>query len=150
MLKSFMTVTALVYTLVLSAFCGSNLPEAGKNSSASTSQLDGVERLWSTVETHPNFSQVGKSSIANNRASVSSRKYKTDVDYNNVKAFYVKTLEQHGWKFQQDEQIQEWGRDLGGSVLTFEQGEYKLTVQYAGESSSNKWDYSISIIWGET
>src|SRR3989442_4331184 len=45
--------------------------------------------------------------------SLVSSHYQTNLTYSDIRAYYDVELAKHGWKFYEEEQMRDWGRDLG-------------------------------------
>jgi hypothetical protein len=113
------------------------------------SKLAEIHRLWSAMPVHSAMTEVDQRSSSTARTAILSKKYKATAAFDEVKRFYTKELEQQNWRFDRDEQLSYWGRDLGGRALVFTKEDYHLEIQYAGgKDSGYEWDYSISVSWG--
>jgi hypothetical protein len=64
-----------------------------------------------------------------------------------VKHFYLSELRRLGWAFAKESEIKDWGRDFGGRELNFTNGDYYLSIQYAGEKADYDWNYTTAIGW---
>jgi hypothetical protein len=71
--------------------------------------------------------------------------YQADIHYEDLKNYYLDRLKPLGWCLTSEKPVKDWWRDLGGRELTFEQGNYILVLQFAGEKANYGWNYSISI-----
>ena len=88
-------------------------------------------------------SKTSKGTIA-----VISKLYSSDAPYDDIKKFYVTELGQRRWEYIGERLVKDWGRDLGGYVLTFRSGEYRLSISYSGKNADYGWDYAVEIVWG--
>jgi len=78
-------------------------------------------------------------------ASLSSS-FKSDAPLDDVRRFYVEKLASDGWKLAGDRKLTEWGGDVGGHLLEFRRGEYRITIEKGG-SNNDDWDYGINFRW---
>jgi len=135
---------ALLFTSVVHSASGC-VADFGGGAGRRSAELADLEKLWSTIRTHPEFSQVDQGSLQNNRVAMLIRNYKSGAGYDQVKGFYEHELVGQGWRLVEEKRLSDWGRDKGGRSLTFSKGEYRLTMEYAGDNSGGQWDYSISL-----
>jgi hypothetical protein len=105
------------------------------------------ERLLRTVPIYPNSELVDTSGASKDRVAGVGRGYKSSASYDALKQYYMDKLNALGWQYQGDHIVFDWGRDLGGRELSFQQGEFELNIQYAGEKADYGWNYAINITW---
>ena len=74
--------------------------------------------------------------------------YQTSLTYEDIRQFYDAEVAKNGWAFFMEEQVKDWGRDLGGKEARYCKGEYRATLQYAGKQADYGWDYAFSVSWG--
>jgi len=75
-------------------------------------------------------------------------KYRTSLPYVSIRAHYDAELTRHGWVFYEEKETRDWGMDLGGKTARYCKGEYRASLEYAGEQADNGWDYAFSVSWG--
>lgn len=115
---------------------------------ADGSKLREIENFWREMPLLPGSTEVDTSSSSSGRKAIISKGYNSSANYDELKRFCLEPLTRKGWQLENERGVKDWGRDKGGMMLEFRQGEYKLTIQYAGEKSDYGWDYGISISWG--
>jgi hypothetical protein len=76
------------------------------------------------------------------------RTYKSGLSYPALRAHYDAQLLSHGWIFERDKPLRDWGRNLGGRVAVYRKGDDLVSIQYAGEDAQYGWTYAISFTWG--
>jgi hypothetical protein len=81
------------------------------------------------------------------RKAYVSRAFQSQADYDEVKQFYVERLTKDGWQMISEGPLKDWERDLGGRVLEFHKGDYKVTIEYSGGRADKGWEYSIGVGW---
>jgi hypothetical protein len=91
--------------------------------------------------------EVHKSTSSGFGKAFVSKSFRCKTSYDEVKRFYVDHVTQDGWQFVHERQIKNWQRDLGGRELEFRRGDYRVTIEYAGEKADYGWDYGIGIGW---
>ena len=74
--------------------------------------------------------------------------YRTGLSYAQVRKYYDVELTKRGWSFYMEEPLTEWGKDFGGKAARYCKGRYRADLQWAGQGSSNDWDYGFSMSWG--
>jgi hypothetical protein len=74
--------------------------------------------------------------------------YRTSLAYEDIRKFYDAELAKNGWSFYMEEQMKDWGRDLGGKTARYCKEQYRADLQYGGEKSNYGWDYAFSVSWG--
>ncbi len=105
-----------------------------------------ITEILKSVSTHP-----GKIEISTDNHSIGSnhsitRKYKSNVSFDEVKDFYLQQLIGQGWLFDEERELKDKGRYKGERVLHFTRGEFVLSIQFAGERKEVLgWDYAIRI-----
>lgn len=106
-----------------------------------------VNRIWSAFPLYVGMVEVNNSTASGFGKAYVSKTFRCKATYDDVKRFYVEHLSQDGWQLVGERQRKDWERDLGGRELEFRRGDYKVTIEYAGEKSDYEWDYGIGIGW---
>ena len=110
-------------------------------------KLKEVEQLFTTIPIYPGSQEINASWSSKDRIAGLIKTYKTDAGFNELKQYYMETLSQRGWRFDQEREIKDWWRDLGGRELRFRAGEYYVHIQYAGDKADYEWNYAVSVGW---
>ncbi len=106
-----------------------------------------VERLRSEFPVHPGFVRISDDSgVAVPHVASLGSSFKSDAPFDDVRRFYVEKLTSDGWQLVGDRKLSEWGRDVGGHLLEFRRGEYRIAIEKGG-SNNDDWDYGINFIW---
>jgi hypothetical protein len=75
------------------------------------------------------------------------RLYFTRLTYEQIRTHYDKELTARNWKFRGEESMTEWGKDLGGKYVFYCKGDYKASIQFAGEHSEVTWTFAFNLTW---
>jgi hypothetical protein len=144
MISGWKLIVILVISLLLLS-CDSE--KEGPN--ADGSKLREIEQIWDTLPQYPGTVEVANSKISTGKRAHRGKSFNSAANFNDLKQFYLERLSKTGWQLVEDRRMYDWGRDLGGHFLSFTKSEYKLSIQYAGESASYGWDYVIDIYWSD-
>lgn len=74
--------------------------------------------------------------------------FQTDYPYTVVREHYEAELLKNGWIAYQEDEMREWGVDLGGKIARYCKDEYRSDLQYSGDKANHDWEYSFSMSWG--
>lgn len=74
--------------------------------------------------------------------------YATSVSYVEIRKYYDEELARRGWTFHREREIRDWGRNLGGRTVEYCKGEYRASLQYAGERADYGWVFALDLSWG--
>jgi hypothetical protein len=107
-----------------------------------------IERQWADLPVYPDMVPTSSSSSSGGRNAYKGTSFRSSAPYEDVKRFYMDRLGGHGWVFEKEKRLSEWGVDRGGSELKWRKGEYVLSIEYAGNDNRD-WDYGIDISWYE-
>jgi hypothetical protein len=110
-------------------------------------RLKEVEQLFRAIPIYPGSEEVTTSSSSKDRIARLGKVYKTNASYDELKGFYTDSLTRLGWQPERERQIKDWWSDLGGRELRFRDGEYYISIEYAGEKANYGWNYGISVGW---
>jgi hypothetical protein len=107
-----------------------------------------IERLWQMIPTYSGLVEVDGSSLSKDSEARLSKEYKSNAPFDDVKRFYLEKLGEKGWQFIEESELKDRGRLRGERLLEFRQGEYNLSVRYAGERDRELgYDYLITVGW---
>ncbi len=99
-----------------------------------------------SVSAHPSKVEIETNNHSSGSNASITRKYKSDVPFDDVKEFYLKQLTHQGWQLIEEQELKDKGRYKGERVLHFTRGEFLLSVQYAGKRKEVLgWDYVLRI-----
>lgn len=82
-----------------------------------------------------------------NRALVDTS-YLTDAAPDDIFNYYDAQLRQRGWRLKSTEGVTDWGKDLGGKIVTYCNGDHAAELQYAGPQAKYGWTFTLSMSWG--
>jgi len=74
--------------------------------------------------------------------------YATSQSYSEIRRYYDQELAQHGWAFYREEEVRDWGRNLGGRIAHYRKRGYTASLQYAGERANDSWNFALDLSWG--
>jgi len=130
----------LIVILITLSSCNSH------DSNASSSKLDEITEILKSVSAHPSKVEIETNNHSSGSNASITRKYKSDVPFDDVKEFYLKQLTHQGWQLIEEQELKDKGRYKGERVLHFTRGEFLLSVQYAGKRKEVLgWDYVLRI-----
>ena len=112
-------------------------------------KLKEVKELFQQISVYQGSEEVDTSLTSKERIAQAGALYRSNASYQELRDFYVKSLASLGWRLEEERVVKDWWSDLGGRELTFRDGEYYVSVQYAGEKAEYGWNYSISVGWRE-
>ena len=143
--RYFLTVVLVVATV--STLIGCKHFSPNKNDA----KLKEVEFLSAGLPTYPGFQELrGGNTYSKSMLASIHKHYKSDAGYDDVRAFYSTKLISAGWKLKEERNLKDWSRDYGGRELTFEKGEYSVTIEYrGGKAIDPDWNYAIGIGWDD-
>ena len=108
-----------------------------------------VERQFSEIKPLPDAVEVQHNNIRRDIRGGVSGYYKTDLSYQDIRAYYDGELSKRGWKFQKETGIKVWGEDLGGLQTLYCKGNVAATLDYRGrEESRVGYRYAFGLYWG--
>jgi hypothetical protein len=134
------------FVFVLSAF-GLMLMYEHFGPNRAGSKLREIETLWSAIPPYSRSIEISSDSNSSGRKAYISKKYKSDAGYDDIKSFYHEFLTWNGWYLIDERHFTDWGIDKGGIKIEYRQGDYKLSIEYAGKNADREWDYGIGIGW---
>jgi len=126
------------------------LVACGANSDGS--KFREIERLSDSIPEFPSTTLISEDKASRGITAGIYRYYRSQAKYEDVKQYYMNELPKAGWAFSHETALKDWWQDLGGRELEFHRRgapEYYVAIQYAGEKASYKWDYAITIGWGD-
>ncbi|MDQ3713894.1 MAG: hypothetical protein M3388_16980 [Acidobacteriota bacterium] len=116
------------------------------DSNADGSKLDEITEILKSVSIHPSKAEIETNNQSSGSNASITRKYKSDVPFDEVKEFYLKQLANQGWQLIEEQELKDKGRYKGERVLHFTRGEFLLSVQFAGKRKEVLgWDYALRI-----
>ena len=113
--------------------------------------LRDVEKLFLEVRPMPNSQPVGLSPRPTYRLchATMGGQYRLQATEQEVRRYYDAELAQHGWVFQKEVSLKDWGRDYGGKQFFYCRGEYTASIETAGQlEAENGWSYDFGVSWG--
>ncbi len=117
---------------------------------ASSAKAEQVVPILATIPVYPDSVQVSRDQQIRQTFPIfafAHAEYKAKVNFDELKAFYMKRLAQQGWHFESDKINWHNRQDLGGRIMKFRKDDYKLDIIYAGERAYFGWDYQIAVNW---
>jgi hypothetical protein len=74
--------------------------------------------------------------------------YKTSLSNDEIRAYYDRELETHGWNLKGESTLTTWGKDLGESLRTYCKDPIAANIYFTGKNESVLgFNYSLSISW---
>jgi hypothetical protein len=75
--------------------------------------------------------------------------YRSELTYEQIRAYYDLELAQHGWTFHKQVPLTSWGKDMGESQTFYCKGARSIDIYFTGrEESRLGYRYSLVISWG--
>jgi hypothetical protein len=107
-----------------------------------------LENELSMINILPESSLVSRRSSTKPHHILVSNSYMTRLNDQSIRTYYDAELKKHGWEFQNEERLRDWGQDFGGFTVNYCKGEYTATLNYAGARAGYDWDYTLALSWG--
>ncbi len=118
------------------------------DSNANSSKLDELTEILKSVSVHPSKIETETNNQSSSSNASITRKYKSDVSFDEVKEFYLEQLTNQGWQLNEERELRDRGRFRDERVLHFTRGEFLVSVQYAGRRREHLgWDYAVRIAY---
>jgi len=116
------------------------------DSNTSSSKLDEITEILKFVSIHPSKVEIETNNHSSSSNTSITRKYKSDVPFDEVKEFYLKQLINQDWQLTEEQELKDNGCYKGEPVLHFTPGEFLLSIQFAGKRKEVLgWDYALRI-----
>ncbi len=116
------------------------------DSNTSSLKLDEITEILKSVSIHPSKVEIETNNHSSSSNTSITRKYKSDVPFDEVKEFYLKQLINQGWQLIEEKELKDKGRYKGERALHFTRGEFLLSIQFAGKRKEVLgWDYALRI-----
>jgi len=130
----------VIFILIILSSCNSH------DSNTSSSKLDEITEILKSVSIHPSKVEIETNNHSSSSNTSITRKYKSDVPFDEVKEFYLKQLINQGWHLTEEQELKDKGRYKGERALHFTRGEFLLSIQFAGKRKEVLgWDYALRI-----
>jgi hypothetical protein len=110
-------------------------------------KLEEVKSVLARLPSYPGMQETNSSTTSGGGKAMISKKFRSDARYEEVKRFYVKHLEQDGWKIYGEKQLTDLGSDFGGYEIRFRKSDLSIAIEYAGEKTDYGWQYAIAVSW---
>lgn len=109
-------------------------------------KIEETKRVWQTIPIYSGMTETAQNTIPEGSPLVIAKTYKSDANLADVQQFYVQQLAPAGWHFLEEREVKDRGRIRGEQLLEFTQGNYRLTIEFAGERQADLgWDYAIEL-----
>ncbi|HLK28527.1 MAG TPA: hypothetical protein VKT28_08100 [Puia sp.] len=107
--------------------------------------LERLKREFAKIDRLANTSIVSEHYItAIDKTSIEIT-YSTPCTDEEIQDYYDGELKRNGWVLVGQRKIYDWGRDLGGKVVTYNKLDLVVGIQYSGDRKGYGWAYSIYI-----
>ena len=106
------------------------------------------EKEFKAIPSLPGARSSGYNASHKSTQSLVSCNYQTGLPYPEIRAFCDAELARRGWTFYEEQQMKDWGRDLGGKSARYCKEGYRADLQYAGTQADYGWDFAFSVSWG--
>ena len=117
------------------------------SSNRDNARFQEVEKLFQAIPIYPGSEEVDTSSSSKDRIARLGKVFKANASYDELERFYIDNLSGLGWHLESERQVKDWWSDLGGRELRFRDGEYYVSIEYAGEKADYGWNYGVSVGW---
>ena len=107
-----------------------------------------LEQEFNSIKPMPSTVACDYYASHKTQQSLVGGKYSTKLSYREIRTYYDAELSSHGWRFQKEEGLRDWGRDFGGRSAHYCKGSYTASLEYAGEKAGHGWDYALDMSWG--
>ena len=107
-----------------------------------------LEAAWRSIH-HPDGAVLRDEHNSRRSAHVLvGGSFNAPFSYRDLRAHYDGALAAIGWRFRSERPLRDWGRDLGGQIATYCNGDEAATLQFAGERANYGWTYGLDFTWG--
>ncbi len=115
-LRNLKFISLWIIVILITSSCDSH------DSNADSSKLDEITEILKSVSVHPSKVEIETNNHSNSSNASITRKYKSDVPFDEVKEFYLKQLTNQGWQLIEEQELKDKGRYKGERVLHFTRG----------------------------
>lgn len=113
----------------------------------SRSKLEEIKIIWATLPLYHGMIEVNHSASSGFGRAFMSKSFRSEASYDEIKRFYSERLARVGWQLARERPLKDWNKDLGGQLIEFRNGEFGLSIEYAGQKADYGWNYGIGITW---
>lgn len=118
------------------------------NAPKAASVLNTLEDEFKSVEPLPEARSCCYFATHKTSQALVTSKYSTSLPYAAIREHYDAELSRRGWIFYEEDETRDWGMDFGGKTARYCKGEFRASLEYAGERADYGWDYAFSVSWG--
>lgn len=104
--------------------------------------LTPLQQLASETPVYPKLNQTNSNHIVKQGRAVLAFYYHSTASYDEVRGFYIKELTAKGWSIGEE---RAYGSDQEG--MSFQKGEYVISVYHDPTPSDSGWDFAIDYSW---
>lgn len=108
------------------------------------SQLQGE---YSSIHQLPKATEINHSLIIRTGIVTIQGNFLTDLNFEEIRNYYMTELQKQGWVFQNELKLTSWGNDYGGKELVFKKNIYLLKLDYLARDPNYNFSYSIVLTW---
>ena len=109
--------------------------------------LTRLEKEFNQIQALPQAKTIKVNRSHKPRQALVGGTYSTTLDFGEIRKYYDKELEEHGWHFINEEAVRDWGRDFGGRIAHYRKSDYTASLQYAGDPKEYGWAYGLDLTW---
>ena len=96
-----------------------------------------MQQLYATLPVYPNSHESSDFGGSHGSFAYYGKYYEADLNYEELKRFYLEKLPSLGWEFDTEEEFSmSWFGKNEGKELNFLRGEYKVSVAYVTKEAS--------------
>ncbi|MDQ5837337.1 MAG: hypothetical protein M3379_11200 [Acidobacteriota bacterium] len=107
-----------------------------------------LEQEFNSIKPLPGAYLRSHNASYKSRQALVGSTYSTEKPYSEIRKYYDEELANHGWKFHEEYELKDWGRDFGGRTIEYCKGGYKASLQYAGTQAHYGWVFALDLSWG--
>lgn len=75
--------------------------------------------------------------------------YRSQSSYESIRSYYDQEFANHGWKFQNEESLKIWGKDVGAKEVSYCKAGLRGYVYFVGaQETKENITYTVGISWG--
>ncbi|MBN3786750.1 hypothetical protein [Burkholderia sp. Ac-20353] len=141
-------VISIASAVFLSAFIAFAIYDHRVNTPKAASAQNILEREFQAIKPLPGATVVSFYADHKTSQALTGSMYSTTATYAEIRQYYDGELARLGWKFQTEEPVRDWWRDLGGRTAHYRKNGYSANLQYAGEKADAGWVYTLDLSWG--
>ena len=119
-----------------------------RSSSETRQNAAQLRNEFESIEPLPGATELGRHDASKLGQALVGATYTTTAAYDDIRQHYDRVARQHGWDVGCEQPLRDWARDFGGRAREYRKGQFRASVQFAGERAQYGWNYAFDMTWG--